>query len=154
MYRRISPHRLATRLFQLEMTTVHRVYHPALVRQLYWSDYPGDLNVEEYNIYTQFVNTHFIDIEQDEEELGATVANVKLPYERAIPTEGSWLESAKSHVVRRASRVGDFLLVCCVDSTLPLQQRTSSRFPSFMFPRFLPCVSSGLALVRVDIGSM
>lgn len=66
-----------------------------------WSDDPNaDYNPADYNINTQSVSTHFIDIGQDVDQIDGAVVNVQLPYERVFPEVESWFTTTSNHMVR------------------------------------------------------
>lgn len=114
MYRPVSAHQLVMRLLQNSNDHSASFLPPCVVRQLTWFDERDDFNAAGYSFFTQYIDTHFIDIEQDVDDIQGTVTSVKLPYERVLPTQGEWFESTRSHMVRRASRLGDFLIGSCV----------------------------------------
>lgn len=72
-------------------------------RQMVWYDDPEVVSsAEEYAINSQFVSAHFIDIEQDVDQIEGKITDVKLPYERLDATKGNWFTAARNHMVRRA----------------------------------------------------
>ncbi|CAN0411795.1 unnamed protein product [Ascophyllum nodosum] len=66
-----------------------------------WDEYPGgdfDISTSEYS-NTQFVNVHFIDLGESVEEIGESVVDAKLPYERIQFTENEVFRAATNHMV-------------------------------------------------------
>ena len=77
---------------------------------LWLDDLDFDLNGVQNNIYTQYVSAHFIDIEQDVNQIEGTADDVMLPYARVVFTEDSWSTATRNHMVRRASHPGALLM--------------------------------------------
>ena len=70
-------------------------------KQFLWDEYPGgdfDISTSEYS-NTQFVNVHFIDLGESVEEIGESVVDAKLPYERIQFTENEVFRAATNHMV-------------------------------------------------------
>ena len=91
-------------------------YLPSYIhtRQILWDDDPyDDFNATEHIIYSQYVSAHFVDIEQDVDQIGETIIDVKLPYDRLLSATGDTFTTTWNHLVRLASRLGDLLMLGC-----------------------------------------
>ena len=101
-------------MFELLMTTATCSCHPKHPRQLSWVENPdNEFDPTENNLFTRYINAHFIDIEKGVEAIQETTVDAKLPYDRILPTNGEWLTSTRNHMVRRASCRGDVRMSSC-----------------------------------------
>eukprot|EP00904_Undaria_pinnatifida_P011275 jgi/Undpi1/7278/HiC_scaffold_22.g09751.m1 len=67
---------------------------------LAWDEDPyNEFNRTENITFTQYINAHFIDIQKDVEEIGETIVDVKLPYDRVLPTHEEWFTATRNHMV-------------------------------------------------------
>lgn len=76
------------------------------IRQLIWVEDPlGQYNATEYPVNTQSVAFHFIDLDQDVDQIGKSIAEVYLPYERVNFTQGEWTLATENYLVSCASDI-------------------------------------------------
>lgn len=100
--------------FELPAITASYAHHPTHARQIIWDDDPdSDFNETENTIFSQYINAHFIDIEKNVEEIGETIVDVKLPYERINATKGERFATTQNHMVRRVSRLRGLFAFGC-----------------------------------------
>lgn len=72
-----------------------------------WVEDPlREYDATKYPLNTQSVGVHFIDVDQDVDQIGEKgFADVNVPYERVNFTQGEWTASTENYMVRRASNI-------------------------------------------------
>ena len=138
-------------MFDLLVTTATCACHPTHVRQLAWDEDPyNEFNRTENITFTQYINAHFIDIQKDVEEIGETIVDVKLPYDRVLPTHEEWFTATRNHMVRRDShrnhlRVFGCPLLLCRSSSNMLRTLTL-KLTRLRCNLFVSCISVTVGL--------
>lgn len=104
----VQTHGSTCSVLDLLMTTATCAYNPTHVRQLEWNEDPhSEFSQTENNVNTQYINAHFIDIEKGVEDIGEAIVDVKLPYDRILPTNEERFNATRNHIVGCAVHRGD-----------------------------------------------